>query len=88
MMIAENLQVSVPAKSTHKRLTASATSPPLWQDSWLRHVPLLGKPLLAVMNTLRYNTTLEQNADFIASDLTDRESRWIGVPVGVIDATK
>lgn len=87
-MTAENLQVSVPAQSTHNRLTANATSPPLWQDSWVKHIPFLGKMILAGMNAPRYETTLEQNADFIASDLTDRESRWIGVPVGVIDAMK
>ncbi|KAI4726091.1 NAD(P)-binding protein [Aureobasidium sp. EXF-10728] len=84
-MSAESLEVSVPAKSTHNRLTAKATSPPLWKDSWLKHIPFLGKVLLAAMNAPRYETTLEQNADFIASDLKDRGSRWIGVPVGVIN---
>jgi hypothetical protein len=87
-MIPENLQVSVPARSSHKKLVASATSPPLWQDSWVRHIPLLGRLILTGMNAPRYDTTLEQNADFIASDLLDRESRWIGVSVGVIDAKK
>jgi len=87
-MTAENLQVSLPANSAQNKLVASANSPPLWQDSWIKHIPFLGKVILAGMNAPRYNTTLEQNADFIASDLTDRESRWIGVPVGVIDAKK
>lgn len=86
-MTAEKSEVSVPAKSSQGRLTAEASSPPLWKDSWLKHIPFLGKVVLAAMNAPRYETTLEQNAEFIANDLKDRESRWIGVPVGVIDAT-
>jgi len=87
-MVAERSEVSVPAKSSHGRLTAEASSPPLWKDSWLKHIPFLGKMILAGMNAPRYETTLEQNADFVASDLKDRESRWIGMTVGVIDAKK
>lgn len=87
-MAPENTQVSVPAKSARDKLVANATSPPLWKDSWLKHIPFIGGLILAGMNASRYNTTLEQNADFIASDLRDRESRWIGAPVGVIDVTK
>lgn len=40
------------------------------------------------MNSSRYETTLEQNAEFIAKDLEDRDSRWIGTTVGIIDETK
>jgi hypothetical protein len=40
------------------------------------------------MNAGRYTTTLEQNADFIASDLESYESRWSGTAVGVIDGSK
>lgn len=40
------------------------------------------------MNARRYETTLEQNADFIASDLESYESRWSGMTVGVIDGSK
>lgn len=87
-MTAEKYEISVPAKSNHHKLTAEASSPPLWKDSWLKHIPFLGKAILAGMNAPRYETTLEQNADFIASDLRDRESRWIGVTVGVINVAK
>ncbi|THZ12061.1 NAD(P)-binding protein [Aureobasidium pullulans] len=71
-----------------RQLTACATTPPVWMDSWLKYIPFLGKVILAAMNASRYDTTLEQNAEFIASDLEDRDSRWIGVPVGIIDAKK
>jgi hypothetical protein len=40
------------------------------------------------MNARRYVTTLEQNAEFIASDLERHESRWSGMTVGVIDGAK
>jgi len=40
------------------------------------------------MNASRYETTLEQIAEFIASDLESFDSRWIGTTVGVIDGSK
>lgn len=87
-MTPESTDFSVPTKSSHAKLTASAGTPPLWQDSWLRHIPFIGKSLVTAMNSSRYETTLEQNADFIASDLETRDSQWIGTAVGIIDASK
>ena len=40
------------------------------------------------MNAGRYQTELEQAADFIATDLETYESQWIGKTVGIIDASK
>jgi hypothetical protein len=40
------------------------------------------------MNASRYKTTLEQNAEFIASDLGNAESEWKGQAVGVITRSK
>ena len=87
-MTPESSDISVPTKSMHGRLIANAATPPLWQDSWIQYIPLIGKTLLCVVNALRYETTLEQNAEFIASDLESYESRWSGTTVGVIDASK
>ena len=87
-MIPESSDVSVPAESSHGRLIANAASPPSWQDSWIKHIPLIGRAIVCAMNFSRYETTLEQNADFIATDLESYESRWIGTTVGVIDASK
>ena len=87
-MVPESTDFSVPTQSSHARLTAKAGAPPLWQESWLKHIPLIGKSLVTAMNANRYNTTLEQNADFIAADLETRNSQWIGTQVGVIDASK
>ena len=53
----------------------------------MKYIPLIGKTLMCAMNASRYTTTLEQAADFIASDLETYESRWSGVTVGIIDAS-
>ncbi|KAK7179914.1 hypothetical protein DPSP01_004177 [Paraphaeosphaeria sporulosa] len=84
----ESSDFSVPTKSSHAKLTSSAQTPPLWRDSWLKHIPLIGKIIVIVMNITRYGTTLEQNADFIATDLETLDSPYIGTQVGIIDASK
>jgi hypothetical protein len=84
----ESPDVTVPTNSLQGKLTANATTPPLWQDSWIKHIPLVGKTLLCAMNAPRYKTTLEQNAEFIASDLETYESQWSGMTVGVIDGSR
>lgn len=87
-MTPESSAFSIPAKSQHGRLVANATTPPLWQDSWVKYIPLIGRVIWVAMNASRYDTTLEQNAEFIASDLETLESRWSRMRVGVIDASK
>ena len=84
-MTAESSEFDAPATTSSKKLTASATTPPLWRDSWIKHLPLVGKLLVIAINLGRYGTTLEQNAEFIANDLETYESRWSGLTVGVID---
>lgn len=87
-MTAESSAIKVPTELLHGKLIASAETPPLWQDSWMSYIPLIGKTLLCAMNASRYNTTLEQSADFIASDLESYDSPWIGTTVGIIDGSK
>jgi len=87
-MNAESSSLEVPTQTSQKPLIANATSPPLWQTSWLEYIPFIGRLLHAGMSFSRYATTLEQNADLIASDLESRESRFIGMTVGVIDGSK
>ncbi|EXJ85637.1 hypothetical protein A1O1_06003 [Capronia coronata CBS 617.96] len=84
----ESSEVTVPTKLLHGKLIANATTPPLWQDSWMKHIPLIGKLVVCAMNAPRYETTLEQNADLIATDLESHESPWSGRTVGVIDPSK
>ena len=86
-MTPESSDNKVPTTTSHGRLVANATTPPLWQDSWIKYIPLIGRPVLCAMNASRYVTTLEQNAELIASDLESYESRWSGVTVGVIDGS-
>lgn len=84
----ESFDFTVPTKSSHARLTANAQTPPLWKSSWIKNIPLIGSYIIISMNTTRYVTTLEQNADFIATDLETLDSPYIGTQVGVIDASK
>jgi hypothetical protein len=87
-MTPESEEIVVPAKSKHGKLIAGAGSPPGWRDSWMSYIPLIGKILVAGKNMPRYSTTLEQNADFIAADLKDGDSRWISAAVGIVDPAK
>ncbi len=87
-MTPESSDINVPTKTLRGKLIANAATPPSWQDSWIKSMPLIGKTLLCAMNARRYETTLEQNAEFIASDLESYESRWSGMTVGVIDGSK
>jgi hypothetical protein len=95
-MVPERSEVGSPEKALpgttapREALIASAGTPPLWQDSWLRHIPLIGKTLVSAMNAGRYQTTLEANAEFIARDLESGggDSEWVGKAVGVISAEK
>ena len=88
VMVPESSDINVPMKSLHGRLIANAATPPLWQDSWIKYIPLIGKTFVCAMNVRRYQTTLEQNADFIADDLESYESQWSGTTVGIIDGSK
>ncbi|KAI6913520.1 NAD(P)-binding protein [Hortaea werneckii] len=87
-MKAKSSDLSSPTKTKQGKLTANATTPPLWHNSRLRLIPLLGKALTVARNATRYETTLEQNVDFIAADLESFESKWSGCTVGVIDPSK
>lgn len=87
-MTPESTDLSVPTKSSQGRLIANAATPPSWQSSWIGSIPFIGKVIVTAMNASRYDTTLEQNAEFIANDLETRDSRWIGTTVGVIDGSK
>lgn len=87
-MTSESSDMSVPTRTSHSKLIANAVNPPLWKDSWIKYIPLIGKTLLCAMNASRYETTLEQNAEFIAGDLETYESPWIRMAVGVIDGSK
>jgi hypothetical protein len=87
-MTSESSDLSVPTKTTRGKLIANANTPPAWQTSWVGYIPLVGTTLLCALNASRYETTLEQNAEFIANDLDNTESEWIGNAVGIIDPSK
>jgi hypothetical protein len=83
-MVPEFPDISLPGSRPKEDLIASTGTPPLWQDSWIRYIPFLGKTIVCGMNASRYKTTLEQNADFIARDLGEGGREWVGMTVGVI----
>lgn len=59
-----------------------ARNPPAWRDSCMKYISVVGKVLMSGMNGMRCDTTLEQNADFVAEDLETYESQWSGKTVG------
>ena len=54
----------------------------------MAYVPLIGKSIVCAMDASRYETALEQNAEFIASGLQSYESRCSGMTVGFLDGAK
>lgn len=89
-LVPESTDLSVPTKASERqKLVANRTTPPMWKSSWLSYIPIIGKSLVIAMNFSRYETTLEQNAEFIANDLEDgHQSQFIGSTVGVIDPAR
>lgn len=87
-MIPEYPDVQLPGIAPRDTLVAEAGTPPQWNDSWMRHIPFIGKTIISGINASRYKTTLEQNAEFIASDLGNGESVWKGQAVGVISRAR
>lgn len=87
-MVPEHPSIQLPGVTPKDALIAAAGVPPRWNDSWMRHIPFVGKAIVSGINASRYETTLEQNADLIASDLVNGESEWIGQAVGVIARSK
>lgn len=69
-------------------LVASADVPPGWQNSYFHNIPVIGLLLSILGNAPWYATKLDDCADFIASDLENSESPFIGHRVGVYDAGK
>ena len=65
-------------------LAAQNDTPADWRLNFLSGVPVLGVYAEIVLNMLRYNTTLEDCADFLAADLTKGESEHLGHKVGII----
>jgi hypothetical protein len=87
-MTPESSDFNIPTNSSKAKLVANAGSPPLWQGSWIENIPLIGQTIYWAMNSSRYVTTLEQNAEFIANDLESYESKWSEAVVGIIDPSK
>lgn len=69
-------------------LVAAKDKPAGFRDFYISWIPFLGPLITTVGNAGRYNTTLEDCADFIAADLKSGENTYVGHRVGVYDAGK
>ena len=69
-------------------LSSSIDEPALMQSFYIDWLPYLGPLITVIGNAWRYNTTLEDCADFLAEDLENKTSRFVGHRVGVINAGK
>lgn len=67
-------------------LNALADVPPGFQNSYLHNIPYLGPFFSIVGNAHKYGTILEDCADFLAADLENKDTKFVGHRVGVIDA--
>jgi hypothetical protein len=73
----------------HHNLLLKATSPPAWEDSWVRRIPFIGMFLNFLVVVLgQYNTKYEDVADFLAEDLESGSKEWVGMRVGMKDKEK
>lgn len=66
----------------HKLLVGAGT-PPGWEDSWAKGMPLVGVYLNLVIGVARSTTELEDVADFMAEDLESGSGEWMGEKVGI-----
>ncbi len=67
-------------------LNASADAPSGFEISYLHSIPFLGPFISLIFNLTKYDTTLEDCADFIAADLEKDDTKFVGHRVGVINA--
>ncbi|KAL8779150.1 MAG: hypothetical protein Q9213_007076 [Squamulea squamosa] len=65
-------------------LVAQNDTVPEFSPSFLTSVPYIGVYADIIKNMMRYNTTLEDCANFLAADLTKGESEHVGHKVGII----
>jgi hypothetical protein len=71
------------------RLIMQAGTPPDWQDSWVRSIPVLGIYLNLFPVMKSYSTYLEDVADLIAEHLeAENQAKWAGEIVGMKSVAK
>ena len=86
----------LPASKTIEPLLAPRGNPLLaandvpagFWDFHISWIPFIGPLLTSMGNAARYNTLLEDCADFIAADLKENNSKHVGHRVGVYDTGK
>ncbi|KAK5130291.1 hypothetical protein LTR08_002251 [Meristemomyces frigidus] len=86
-MVADSKAIELLEHPRGHGLRVAARSPPDWEDSWVRVVPLVGVYLNLIPVLRSYATKLEDTADLIAESLTKKEDRsYVGELVGMKEA--
>lgn len=87
-MLPESKTVQSLSSPRDNPLTAEIDIPACMSDFHIDWIPFFG-PLITILgNAWKYNTTLEDCADFIARDLTKSDSEFVGHRVSVIQLGK
>lgn len=84
-MIPASNTVTLLAAPRGNTLKASVDVPTDFQNSYFHNIPYLGPLISIIGNALKYDTTLEDCADFIAEDLEKEDTQFVGHRIGVID---
>ncbi|KAK4542053.1 hypothetical protein LTR36_007084 [Oleoguttula mirabilis] len=89
MMAPDSKDIKLWEEPRGHTLSVAARSPPDWQDSWVRSVPLIGIYLNLVPVIRSYTTKLEDVADLIAGSLAeDARDAQVGELIGMKEGAK
>ena len=86
-MVPENKTINLLDAPHGNQLVASADMPTGFQKSYLHGIPYLGPFISLLGNFLKYTTTLEDCADWIAADVEKKDTKFVGHRVSVINAS-
>ena len=88
-MTQKSTDFSVPTKTTPSNLVGGTPHPPGFKDVWVKHIPVVGRLFWIFSHIFMYQTSLEDNAEFIAADLEKKEdSEWIGKKVCTVERNR
>ncbi|KAI9753617.1 MAG: hypothetical protein M1835_000973 [Candelina submexicana] len=87
-MVPANKEIAPLSKPSGNPLIASIDIPANFSRFFFSGIPFFGPFCTVLLNAGKYGTTLEDNADFLAADLTNPDSEYVGHRVGVYDTGK
>lgn len=88
-MVPASKEITLLSVPRGHNLVPANDTPPNYMTTFLSGLPFgIGIASDSIVNALRYNTSLEDCADFMAADLAKGESEHVGHRVGVIASGK